>query len=244
MIATTPHPEWLQETLNFLEPLERRVTDHQLFKDFREGRLSISHIQKTLINFYPLIETFPKYLALNLTKVPPASEGSNIARHWLIKNINQERLHSDWWKNLAAGFGVPTPRLDHEIAPPAGMDAINNYLWRVCTHGSLAEAMAACNYSIEGPTGVWTKSIQSAFQIYEKEPNLKINKKTLEWITAHARYDDRHPVEALEIIKLFTKSKVDQRKVQRAAERALQYYELALDGALTLGMKTRVARAA
>jgi len=233
MISATPHPPWLQETLEDLKKLEDRITLHALFKEFREGSLSVKHIQRTLINFYPLIEAFPKYLALNLAKVPAGATASP-ARRWLIANINQERLHSDWWKNLATGFGVVATELDEEIAPPAELDAINNYLWRICTYGSLAEGIAACNYAVEGPTGIWTKSVETSFQNYAHQPNVHINKKTLGWISAHARYDDRHPIEALEIIKIAATTKNDQIQVRRAAIRALEYYALALDAALSL----------
>jgi pyrroloquinoline quinone (PQQ) biosynthesis protein C len=51
----------------------------------------------------------------------------------------------------------------------------------------------------------------------------------LEWVSAHASYDDKHPDEALEIIKAFATTKEEQEKVKQATKRALEYYALALD---------------
>lgn len=230
MIKTTPNPQWVEEFLDFIKPYQDRVVNHKFFREFIDGRLTLSQCQGALVNFYPLIESFPQYMALNLAKVPAGnSRWSKKTRYWLIGNINQERLHTSWWRQFAAGFGVPRNALDEEIHPPPEMDAINNYLWRVCTHGSLAEGISASNYAVEGPTGEWTKSIKDSFEKYRDLEGIDINEKTLEWVVEHASYDDRHPVEALEIMKAYGTTKEEQEKIRQAAKRALEYYALALD---------------
>jgi pyrroloquinoline quinone (PQQ) biosynthesis protein C len=230
MIKVTPHPTWIQDFLKFIKPFQDGVVNNRLFVNFINGKLTKKQCQGAIINFYPLIESFPQYMALNLAKVPAGYSNLNKkTRYWLITNINQERLHAGWWRQFASGFGVPRDALDREFYPPPAMDAINNYLWRVSTHGSLAEGMSAVNFAVEGPTGEWTKNIKSAFNKYRKVQGVDINENTLEWVTAHAGYDDKHPVEALEIIKAFATTKEEQEKVRQAAKRALEYYALALD---------------
>ena len=229
-IEVTPHPKWLQGLLEHLEPLERRIVNHEYFQEMAGGTLSIERFHWGLINFYPLVETFPKYMALNLAKVPAGEAGWNgRTRHWLIKNISTERVHANWWRHWARGFGVKPELLDAEILPPSQMDSINNYLWRVSTHGSLAEAIAATNYSVEGPTGQWTRQVAPGLPKYHGKAGVEVEEKTVQWVAAHADYDDKHPYEALELIKAFVSNPEEQRKVGNAAERAMEYYAMALD---------------
>lgn len=230
MIKNTPHPTWIKEFLDFIEPYKNSVVNSKIFKDMADGSLTIKRFHGGLINFYPLIESFPKYMALNLAKVPPGdSRWNKRTRYWLITNINQERVHTNWWKQWAAGFGVSHNVLNKEVCPPPEMDAINNYLWRVCTHGSLAEGISAANFAVEGATGEWTRNVNESLQKYRNVEGVEINKKTSEWVTAHAAYDDRHPYEALEIVKAYATTEEEQKKVTQATKRALEFYALALD---------------
>jgi pyrroloquinoline quinone (PQQ) biosynthesis protein C len=230
MIKVTPHPQWIKELLGFLNPYHDRVINHRIFNDIIAGLLTIKQFQGGLINFYPLIESFPKYMALNLAKVPSGDSNWNKqTRYWLITNINQERLHTGWWKRWAVGFGVSPDVFNEEIYPPPDMDAINNYLWRICTHGSLAEGISAANFAVEGPTGEWTKRIRERIRNYSNVEGIEVNEKTFEWIEGHADFDDRHPEQALEIVKAYATTKEEQEKVKYAAKRALEYYAQALD---------------
>src|ERR1041384_4205614 len=107
MIKTTPHPMWVLDLLDFLKPLERRIVNCAVFEKIKSGSLTLDQFQFGLINFYPLVEGFPKYMALNLAKVPSAETKWNKAtREWLIANIHQERLHANWWRRWAVGLGV------------------------------------------------------------------------------------------------------------------------------------------
>jgi pyrroloquinoline quinone (PQQ) biosynthesis protein C len=46
---------------------------------------------------------------------------------------------------------------------------------------------------------------------------------------AHAKYDDLHPVQALEIMKLYTRTREDEKKVAFATQRSLEYLLMALE---------------
>lgn len=230
MIKITPHPEWIEDLLDLTLPCRERIVNHTLFEDMYAGQLTIKRFQGGLTNFYPLVESFPKYMALSLAKVPAGdSKWSDNARCWLTTNINQEGIHTTWWKLWAKGFGVPRAVFDKEIFPPPEMDALNNYLWRICTHGSLAEGISASNFAVEGPTGIWTKKVRGTLNGYGALENIEVGKNTLKWVVSHADYDDKHPDEALEIIKAYAVSEEEKEKVKRAAKRAMEYYALALD---------------
>jgi pyrroloquinoline quinone (PQQ) biosynthesis protein C len=234
-IELSPHPDWVKSFLDIIEPYQERITTHRLFEEFKKGLLTVRQCQGALINFYPLINSFPQYMALNLAKVPEQNSPRNRkARNWLITNIAQERLHGAWWRQFATGFRVDGSVFDKEIVPPAEMDAINHYLWRICTHGTLAEGISGSNFAVEGATGQWTKSIRGSFEKYRGVEGIEIDEKTLRWVAAHADYDDRHPFEALEIMKAFATTKDEQGRVTHAAVRTLEYYELALDACYEL----------
>jgi pyrroloquinoline quinone (PQQ) biosynthesis protein C len=230
MIRITKHPPWAAELLKSTKPYEDRIVNSRIFNDMASGVLSITRFRAGLINFYPFIENFPKYMALNLAKVPAGDAVWNKkTRFWLISNLNQERVHTGWWKQWAFGFGVPTDVFDGEISPPAEMDAINNYLWRVCGFGSLAEGISAAHFAVEGVTGLWTKKVRDGIKKYSRVKGVKVTERTLEWIEAHASYDDKHPQQALEILKAIASTETDRMKIKQAAIRTLEYYALALD---------------
>ncbi|MBV8858838.1 MAG: iron-containing redox enzyme family protein [Acidobacteria bacterium] len=230
MIKITPHPAWVVDLLESVRPLKERVVNHKIFSDICQLKLTIAQFQRALVNFYPLIESFPKFMSLNLTKVPlGGTRWNKKTKYWLIVNINQERLHAGWWRDFAFGFGVAKEVLDKEIHPPPAVDALNNYLWRVCTYGSLAEGIGASNFAVEGPTGEWTKITSDYIRKYQGKEGTRITDKTFEWVTAHANYDDKHPYEALEILKAYATTPAEQEKVRYAIERSLEYYAMALD---------------
>jgi pyrroloquinoline quinone (PQQ) biosynthesis protein C len=168
-------------------------------------------------------------MALSLAKVPSRdSKWNGKTADWLTRNINQERIHTRWWKRWAKGFGVAAEVFEKEINPPAEMDAVNNYLWHICSHGSLVEGISASNFAIEGPTGEWTRNIVGSLRRHQIA-GATVDDHTLQWVDGHAHYDDKHPQEALEIVKAFAISEDDQQRAQKAAQRTLELYALALD---------------
>lgn len=235
-INITPNSKWAQKFWDTLTPLKDQVVEHRYFKDIQSGKLPMDLCHKGLIDFYPLVENFPKFMALNLAKTKMGdTPGNQEARYWLIQNIKVEQNHDDWWVGWAEGFGVTREQL-HTAKPSPQMDAINHYLWYVNTYGSLAEGMAATNLAIEWSTGEWTMSIVEGVKSYSNlgYENVKINDRVMSWLTAHASYDDKHPYEAMEIIKLLCDaSSQEQEKALQVAKRSLEYYILALDDCYT-----------
>lgn len=233
----TTQPEWIAELFEYIKEDQERVVNSRIFQAIDDGTLTLKQFRGGLINFYPLIESFPQFMALSLAKVPAGNSGWNQkTRYWLITNINTERTHTAWWRRWATGkpFEVPEHVFSEEIIPPPEMDAINNYLWRVCTHGSLAEGISASNFAVEGPTGVWTRKVKEGIKQHYVTEDIESGRRTLEWVAAHAHYDDKHPDEALEIIKAYATTRAEQEKVKQAAKRALEYYALALDACYRL----------
>ena len=112
-----------------------------------------------LIGFWPLIERFPQFLALNLLKCTYGEDTRlNKARGWLIKNLRVEQQHAEWYRDWAQCAGI-SPRNLYQGHRPAAATAITDWCWHVCESGGLAEGMAATNFAIEGVTGDWCELV-------------------------------------------------------------------------------------
>lgn len=160
-IEVTEHPRWVAESLRRIAPFEQKITSHPYFEEMAAGILSLKRFQSGLINFYPLIASFPKYMELTLTKLQEEkSDAAKKSRQWFLDNISIERRHAEWWKDWAEGFGVPRSRLEDEVFSLPEIEALNNYLWHICTDASIVEAVAAVNFAVEGPTGVWARNVR------------------------------------------------------------------------------------
>jgi pyrroloquinoline quinone (PQQ) biosynthesis protein C len=149
--------------------------------------------------------------------------GDHLARDWLIGNIRTEALHAQWYADWAAAHGIGFDELvSHRPCPEAG--ALYEYLWSVCYRGGLAEAFGAVNYAIEGTTGEWTRLVLPAFQErYGGDAD------ALRWLTEHAEYDDAHPREAFELIKLTVRDEAEHARVESAVRRSLELFRRGFD---------------
>lgn len=229
-VQRTPHPAWAQAFWDRLVPLKDSIAKHALFSEMAAGHLSLSRFRHALLNFYPLVGNFPHYMALTLAKTHSTGEpGVLETRDWLINNIKIEQRHLYWYRDWAIGFGLSAEALD-TVTPPAAMDAVNHFLWQVNQRGSIAEGIAATNLAIEWATGDWTESVVHGMKIYAERGEARIDRRSMAWLRAHAHYDDAHPYEAMELVKLLCGD--DSGKQERAfaaAMRGMEYYLLALD---------------
>ena len=97
----------------------------------------------------------------------------------------------------------------------------------------MVESIAATNIGIEWATGEWSQSvIAGAETYYAAEWTEKTRRRSMAWLRAHARYDDTHPYEAMELVTKCAENNEDMNAAMRAAERSLEYYCMGLDACL------------
>lgn len=234
-LQLTPHPEWARRFWAELTPIKDRIAGHNLFVEMAEGRLPVARFRHALLNFYPLVAHFPHYMSLNLARAHRTGEPGVLAtRDWLINNIRIEQRHLYWYRDWAQGFGIDAAELD-AVRPPPAMDAVNYYLWHINERGSLAEAIAATNIAIEWATGDWSAAVVKGMRTYARRDEARIDRRSMAWLRAHAHYDDRHPHEAMELVKLLCTDDASRRAAFLAAERGMSYYLLALDACWQTG---------
>src|SRR5438309_10236428 len=90
------------------------------------------------------------------------------------------------------------------------------YLTEMCRGATFGAAVSATNYAVEG---VAQKISEKALRGLAK--NEKIGPRGRWWLEEHAKYDDEHPVHALEIIKSCVKRGEGRRTVTDSALRSL-----------------------
>jgi pyrroloquinoline quinone (PQQ) biosynthesis protein C len=119
------------------------------------------------------------------------------------------------------------------VKPLAEVEALTHWLWSINTQGTLAEAVAATNYAIEGITQGIAKLTLKGFPHYEGVDGIHLERKAYWWMEAHVKYDDLHPQQALEIMKMYATTKELQEKVTFVTRRSLEYMLLAFETCYT-----------
>jgi pyrroloquinoline quinone (PQQ) biosynthesis protein C len=227
MYDISPHPQWVGSLHEFLQPYWQELLDSEWTQAVAEARMTVPEMQGWILQIYPFIHAFPKFLAEALIKVE-----DEYARSFLIDNIRVEKAHAEHWEWMGQGFGVPLSEM-HELTEGhkpllRDVQSLTDWLWYVNTRGSLAEAVAATSFAIEGITGQMARKVMHGFESYRGRSGVDMNPKTYKWMREHARYDDEHPRIALEVVKRYAGTERLQSKVMLAAKRSLQLLHLAL----------------
>ena len=230
----TPHPSWVLEMNRRIESYRNAVLECKLVREASAGTLPVRKMRTWIIQLYPFIETFPKWIALNITKTHDAR-----SRACMIDNVRVEKWHAEHWVYMAQGFGID-PYVLHSVQPLPEVEALTHWLWSINTRGSLAEAVGATNYSIEGVTQDIAKLMIKGFSCYDGKEGIRLDKKAYWWAEAHSRYDDLHPEEALEVMKMYATTKELQEKTVFAAQRSYEYLLMASEACYTYGDTTEV----
>lgn len=223
----SPDPVWVLGLKRHIAPYSKSILGCRLVQEASAGTLSLKQMRAWIIQLYPFIDTFPKWIALNITKThDPLSRG------FMIDNVRVEKKHAEQWVYMAQGFGINPAEL-YTVQPLPEVDALTHWLWSINTQGTLAEAVGATNYAIEGVTQGIAKLTIKGFPSYNGLDGVHLDKKAYWWMEAHIRYDDLHPLQALEIMKLYTTSKELEEKVKFATRRSLEYMLMALEACYT-----------
>src|SRR5258708_17415066 len=150
----------------------------------------------------------------------------------MMENMRVEKGHAERWMWMGEGFGIPRGEM---IALAEGdrpllrdVQSLSDWMWYINAKGSLAEAVAATSFAVEGATGDLTRTLLKGFEAYGSREGVTMNPRTTKWLRNHAKYDDDHPRIALEVVARYARTERDQMKVMTAARRSLQLLNLAL----------------
>lgn len=216
-IQVTANPPWVADMDGTLEPLRQAILDLPVVVDASENRLHDQRMQDFLVAFYPIIRDFPQWLGQLLERSPASG------RAFFEDNIRVERRHDAMWRAMGDGFGVPKDRF--RVAEPMrpAVQAFHAYLTEQCVSAPFARAVAATNYAVEG---VAQRISEKALRGLSR--NEKIGPRGRWWLEEHAKYDDEHPIHALEIIKDCVAQGDEPRDVIAAARHSLDLMQHAM----------------
>lgn len=216
-------PPWLLEVIRDLEPFQERVWNCPLVQETSKGELSLSQMRGWLLQLYPFVETFPQWIALNISKAPDA-----FSREILIDNVRVEKWHAKQWVEMAEAFGLTQAELTEAVVLPE-VEALTHFMWSNTLRGTLAESISAMTCGIEGTTQGIARAALQGFQKYDGREGIHLTKGACAWMNNHARYDQIHMAEALEIITRVTQTDEIKNRVGNAAKRSLDYLLMALE---------------
>ena len=230
MYDLSPHPQWVGALHRFIQPYRETLLNGVFIESAVQSVLTVEELKGWMLQMYPFIHAFPKFLAEALIKVE-----DDYSRSFLIDNIRVEKAHAEHWIWMGQGFGL-TEREMLELAhgqKPVLRDvqSLTDWMWYVNTKGSLAEAVAATSFAVEGATGDLARKALAGFESYGNRPGVDMSARTARWMRSHARFDDEHPKVALEVVKRYATTERLQIRVMQAAKRSLQLMDLAFDTA-------------
>lgn len=227
MHELSPHPQWVDSLNGYVKPYWDELLNGEWSQAVSAGRLTVPEMQGWILQIYPFIHAFPKFLAEALIKVE-----DDYSRSFLIDNIRVEKAHAEHWIWMGQGFGLSREEMIElaEGNKPVLRDvqSLTDWLWYINTKGSMAEAVAATSFAIEGATGDLARKVVDGFMSYRDKPGVLMTPKAYKWMKEHAHYDDEHPKIALEIVKLYATTEKMQTRVMLAAKRSVQLLHQAL----------------
>jgi pyrroloquinoline quinone (PQQ) biosynthesis protein C len=223
-LTESAHPAWVENMISNLRPDHTALLESPLFATTAHGTFPEGAWRRVVLEFFGIVESFPRYMGAYLARTSFGKRpGDFLARDWLIGNIRVEALHAQWFIDWGIGLGVTEEEII-AYRPGPEVTALQEFLWSMAARGTLAEAFGAINYAIEGSTGEWTRLVMPAFR-----QRFGDDKYTLTWLEEHAEYDDAHPREALELIKLTVRDEADQGNAEAAVHTSLLLFRRGFD---------------
>ena len=224
--APSQHP-WLDTLKRYLQPDWDDLVAGEFANNVIHGLWSTDAMRGWILQLYPFIHAFPKFLAEALIKVE-----DEYSRSFLIDNIRVEKAHAEHWLWMGEGFGIHRRDMialaEGERAILRDVQSLSDWIWYINAKGSLAEAVAATSFAIEGATGDLSRALLAGFESYGSREGVKMTPRTTKWFRNHSKYDDEHPRIALRVVARYATTDRLQMKVMAAARRSLQLLNLAL----------------
>jgi pyrroloquinoline quinone (PQQ) biosynthesis protein C len=219
--------QWIETLKRYVQPEWNELVAGEWATNLINGTWSTDAIRGWCLQLYPFVHAFPKFLAEALIKVE-----DEYSRSFLIDNIRVEKSHAEHWLWMGEGFGIPRSEMmalaEGERPLLRDVQSLSDWIWYINAKGSLAEAVGATSFAIEGATGDLTRALLNAFESYGSREGVNMNPRTTKWFRNHAKYDDEHPRIALEIVARSAQTERARMKVMAAARRSLQLLNLAL----------------
>jgi len=149
---------WVESLHTYVKPDWNDLVSGEFATKVINGTWSLEAMRGWILQLYPFIHAFPKFLAEALIKVE-----DEYSRAFLIDNIRVEKAHADHWLWMGEGFGIPRKDMmalaTGERALLRDVQSLSDWIWYINAKGSLEEAVAATSFAIEGATGDLSRAL-------------------------------------------------------------------------------------
>ncbi|GJL51820.1 MAG: hypothetical protein NPIRA01_30470 [Nitrospirales bacterium] len=216
------YPPWLGSLIKEIKPYHRTVQDSFRIRNVTHGTFTRTQAHDCLIQFYPLMETFPHWASLNVEKTSDCALRATLQRH-----VRAIKWQAHRWRQMAEGFGVSRQQL-FETSIRMNVKVLNQYLWTVTHRQSLAESMMVLGYVLGGAVRLMAPSLLNGITRYEQRMNLILTKNTQSWVRSHRLSTGRCIRESLEIVSRHVSTQSEQLGVRAEAIQSLEFLLMAL----------------
>ncbi len=222
-LMKTPHPDWILKLIQEVAPYQQVLKECPVIISASKGRLTLSSIRACLIQLYPLVNSYPHWIALQREKVADPS-----VQRMLSQQIRMKKLYAQQWVSMAEAFGVSQRELMN-AAILLKVEALTQYMWSVTRNRIFVEGMTALGFAIAGAMPNIARAFRHGFTQYEHLEGVKLSKRAYGWVNSHAQSDLSHVWETLELAKGSVRQQAEQEAVKETAIRSLEYLRMALE---------------
>jgi pyrroloquinoline quinone (PQQ) biosynthesis protein C len=110
---------WITSLHHYVKPYWDHLIDGPWAEGIVQGSLTLSEMQGWMLQIYPFIHTFPKFLAETLIKVE-----DDYSRSFYINNIRVEKGHAEHW--LESRHAGPGACRERRQRPAASADDVRD----------------------------------------------------------------------------------------------------------------------
>lgn len=189
---------------------ERHLLKHMFYQAWSNGELSREILQDYSKQYYHTVKRFPRFISLVHSGCPEIE-----ARKVLLENLVDEELHGTdhpaLWMQFAEGLGVSSQAVLDE-APIAETDSMVNTFDDLARRDWRDGLCALYAYECQVPE-VSASKIEGLKKFYGIS-----DEKTLEFFTAHQKYDVGHSAQVAGLIERYVEPERAARATREAAD--------------------------
>ncbi|MBI2675287.1 MAG: CADD family putative folate metabolism protein [Candidatus Aenigmarchaeota archaeon] len=204
----------------------KHISQHPFYRLWKEGKLSIEHLQTYAKQYHKFVRSFPRFVASVYSSCHDADTRRRILGNLIEEETgNFEKPHDELWLQFAEALAVKKKHVILSEEFKETNEAVKAF--ESLSKKSLIEG-AACLLSYE-------------FQIPEiarlKKEGLKKfygikGKKSLEFFDKHQEVDIEHSKVWLDLLEKFARTKGDRRAAIKSLRQGLEAQWLLLDGVM------------
>ncbi|RDI38945.1 CADD family putative folate metabolism protein [Aquicella lusitana] len=202
---------------------EHHLLKHMFYQAWSKGELSREILQRYAAQYYNQVQSFPRFISRVHTGCPVIE-----ARKVLLDNLVDEEIHGTdhpaLWMQFAEGMGASRDMVAND-APIAETQAMVDKFYELAERDWRDGLCALYAYECQVPEVSASKiaGLKQFYGIHEE--------RTLEFFTAHQKYDVEHSEQVAGLIERYVEPERAERATREAAIALWQF----LDGMCRVG---------